>query len=227
MLFGLVAYVVYRRVVEGTSLTKRVEVAGRGAGQGVADVEYGDILVPVFGTRLDDDIVGTAGRLADAADEPGRGGRRGSSVVYVLELPLTVPLDCAPPKERAEAANGRWSGRSEVGEEYETVEVRPVDGPGAQRRRRDRPGGARPRGRGDRDRRRAADPDPGRRGARRDRRRAAGRDRPGDRVRAARCPVPGAAHGAESDGSAPRERPSRDRRADHGRPSARSAQCSS
>ena len=29
MLFGLVAYVVYRRVVEGTSLTKRVECPRR------------------------------------------------------------------------------------------------------------------------------------------------------------------------------------------------------
>ncbi|MEK6327734.1 MAG: APC family permease, partial [Actinomycetota bacterium] len=71
MLFGLVAYVVYRRFVERTSLTKRVSVPEGALRKVVRQVEYGDILVPVFGTELDDDIVSTAGRLADAADRPG------------------------------------------------------------------------------------------------------------------------------------------------------------
>ena len=40
-------------------------------------LEYGTILVPVFGTKLDDDIVGTAGRLAAESEGPDRrkGGR--------------------------------------------------------------------------------------------------------------------------------------------------------
>ncbi len=67
------------------------------------EAEYGNILVPVFGTKLDDDIVGTAGRLADAADEPGE-ERPKLEVIYVIDLPLTVPLDAPPPKERLEAA---------------------------------------------------------------------------------------------------------------------------
>ena len=71
MVFGLVAYVIYRRFVERTSLTKRVSVPEEALRKEVREAEYGDILVPVFGTKLDDDIVGTAGRLADAADEPG------------------------------------------------------------------------------------------------------------------------------------------------------------
>ena len=41
----------------------------------VPGVEYGDILVPVFGTKLDDDIVGTAGRPR-TSDGPAR-SRRG------------------------------------------------------------------------------------------------------------------------------------------------------
>ena len=88
----------------------------------VREVEYGDILVPVFGTELDDDIVSTAGRLADAADRPGERSPR-LKVIYVMDLPLTVPLDAPPPKERLEAAQAALQRAREVGEEYETVEV--------------------------------------------------------------------------------------------------------
>jgi basic amino acid/polyamine antiporter, APA family len=122
MLFGLVAYVVYRRFVERTSLTKRVSVPEEALRKEVHEAEYGDILVPVFGTKLDDDIVGTAGRLADAADQPGEQRPR-LEVIYVLEMPLTVPIDAAPPKERLEAAESALKRAREVGEEYETVEV--------------------------------------------------------------------------------------------------------
>ena len=78
MLFGLVSYVIYRKGIEGTTLTERVEVPAEALVKDQVEVEYGDILVPVFGTKLDDDIVGTAGRLADADDRPGeppRGSR--------------------------------------------------------------------------------------------------------------------------------------------------------
>ncbi len=88
----------------------------------VREVEYGDILVPVFGTELDDDIVSTAGRLADAADRPGERSPR-LRVIYVMDLPLTVPLDAPPPRERLDAAQAALQRAREVGEEYETVEV--------------------------------------------------------------------------------------------------------
>jgi APA family basic amino acid/polyamine antiporter len=122
MLFGLFAYVVYRRFVERTSLTKRVSVPEEALRKEVHEAEYGDILVPVFGTKLDDDIVGTAGRLADAADEPGEEQPK-LEVIYVLALPLTVPLDAPPPPERLQAAQSALERAREVGEEYETVEV--------------------------------------------------------------------------------------------------------
>ena len=64
----------------------------------------------------------TAGRLADAADEPGE-ARPKLEVIYVMDLPLTVPLDAPPPKERLEAAEAALQRAKEVGEEYETVEV--------------------------------------------------------------------------------------------------------
>jgi basic amino acid/polyamine antiporter, APA family len=122
MLFGLIAYFVYRRLVEGTSLTKRVSVPAGALRKVAREAEYGTILVPVFGGPLDDDIVSTAGRLADAADQPGEAPPK-LEVIYVMDLPLTVPLDAPPPRERLAAAEAALARAREVGEEYESVEV--------------------------------------------------------------------------------------------------------
>ncbi len=122
MVFGLVAYVIYRRYVEGTTLTKRVSVPEAALRKGVREAEYGNILVPVFGTKLDDDIVGTAGRLADAAEAPSEERPR-LDVIFVMEQPLTVPLDAPPPHERLEEARDALERAREVGEEYESVDV--------------------------------------------------------------------------------------------------------
>jgi APA family basic amino acid/polyamine antiporter len=107
MAFGLLFYVVYRKGVEGTSLTRRVSVTERALKKQVPEISYRNLLVPVFGTELDDDIVSTAGRLAAAEQEDGGGEAGGSRValVYVLEVPRAL--------ERAR----------EVAEEYEDVEV--------------------------------------------------------------------------------------------------------
>jgi basic amino acid/polyamine antiporter, APA family len=125
MVFGLVGYVVYRRVVEGTSLTRRVTVPAEALIKVIPEVEYGAILVPIFGTRLDDDIVGTAGRFADAAepDSPDGTGPH-LDVVYVIPIPLTVPLNAPPTRDEVEKAEAALRRAKEVGEEYESVEVR-------------------------------------------------------------------------------------------------------
>jgi basic amino acid/polyamine antiporter, APA family len=122
MLFGLVFYVVYRRYVEGTPLTKRVQVPEASLKKQPAEVEYSTILVPVFGTKLDDDIVSTAGRLADASVEAGERPPR-LDVIYVAEVPLTVPLDSPLPKDAQERAERALERAREVGDEYENVEV--------------------------------------------------------------------------------------------------------
>jgi basic amino acid/polyamine antiporter, APA family len=124
MIVGLVAYVIYRTVFESTSLTKRVTVPARALTKERPDVEYGRILVPVFGTSLDDDIVGTAGRLAEVAEPqaPDGSGSR-LEVVYVIPIPLTVPLDAPAPAKRVEEAEAALRRAKEVGEEYESVEV--------------------------------------------------------------------------------------------------------
>ena len=124
MAFGLVFYVVYRKVIEGTTLTKRVSVTERALTKQVPEVEFSNILVPVFGTKLDDDIVATAGRLAAAeqADSKDSGESR-LDIVYVIEVPLTLPLDAKLPPEREEQARRALERAREVGEEYEDVVV--------------------------------------------------------------------------------------------------------
>jgi basic amino acid/polyamine antiporter, APA family len=123
MLFGLVFYVIYRRYVEGTPLTRRVQVPEASLKKQPTEVEYSTILVPVFGTQLDDDIVSTAGRLADA--EVGKGEHPPRlEIVYVAEVPLTVPLDSPLPAEVREASDKALDRAREVGDEYENVEVK-------------------------------------------------------------------------------------------------------
>ncbi len=122
MLFGIGGYVIYRRVVEGTSLTKRVSVPTEALTKQTPAVEYETILVPVFGTELDDDIVSTAGRLAAATHADGEGGTV-MEVIYVVEVPLALPLDAELPRERTEAAWAALRRAREVGEEYEDVDV--------------------------------------------------------------------------------------------------------
>jgi len=124
MAFGLVFYVVYRKVFEGTTLTKRVSVTEQALTKQVPEVAFRNILVPVFGTKLDDDIVATAGRLAAAEQEESDDiDNTHLDLVYVIEVPLSLPLDAQLPPEREEEARRALERAREVGEEYEDVEV--------------------------------------------------------------------------------------------------------
>ena len=122
MAFGLVSYVFYRLVVEGTSLTERVTVPEESLKKRAPEAEFSTILVPVFGTELDDDIVATAGRLADAEIEEGELAPR-MDVIFVAEVPLTVPIDAPLPTAVRERGDRALARAAEVGEEYENVDV--------------------------------------------------------------------------------------------------------
>ena len=121
MAFGLLFYLLYRRMEE-TSLTERVVVPEQALKKRKTEVEYSSILVPVFGTALDDDIVSTAGRLADAEVREGKPSPR-LEVVFVTEVPLTVPLDAPLPKDVVELGTRTLERAEEVADEYENVDV--------------------------------------------------------------------------------------------------------
>ncbi|HYI35544.1 MAG TPA: amino acid permease [Thermoleophilaceae bacterium] len=120
MLAGLALYVAYRRS-QGKELTKRFTIPEEALKEAKA-VEYGSILVPVFGTALDDDIVGTAGRLASDEAEEGEGGAM-LEAVYVFELPMSLPIDARVAPDKVAAGRKALARAKEVGEEYEGVEV--------------------------------------------------------------------------------------------------------
>ena len=120
MLAGLVLYVVYRRS-QGKELTKRFTIPEEALKE-AKEAEYGSILIPVFGGPLDDDIVGTAGRLAaDEADEAEGGAML--EAVYVFEIPMSLPIDARVAPDKVAAGRQALARAKEVGEEYEGVEV--------------------------------------------------------------------------------------------------------
>jgi APA family basic amino acid/polyamine antiporter len=121
---GLLLYLIYRRG-QGKPLRKRFTIPATALQERGTEIEYGSLLVPVFGSSLDDDIVGTAGRLA--ADEAAEGeGGTVIEAIYVLEIPMSLPIDARVPDEQIEAAKRALRRAKEVGEEYEGVEVAPA-----------------------------------------------------------------------------------------------------
>jgi basic amino acid/polyamine antiporter, APA family len=120
VLLGVTLYVTHRKA-QGRSLTKRFTIPAA-ALQERLPTEYGSLLVPIAGDPMDDEIVGTAGRLAaERADET-----EGGAVVealYVFEIPMSLPIDARVPDDRVKAAKRALARAKQVGEEYEGVEV--------------------------------------------------------------------------------------------------------
>jgi basic amino acid/polyamine antiporter, APA family len=119
MVVGVTLYVAHRKT-QGRSLTQRFTVPAEALQERV-EAEYGSILVPVFGEDFDDDIVGTAGRLA--ASEGEEEGGAVLEALYVFEIPMSLPIDARVPEERVREAKRVLARAKEVGEEYAGVEV--------------------------------------------------------------------------------------------------------
>jgi APA family basic amino acid/polyamine antiporter len=121
MVAGLALYVIYR-LGQGKKLTRRFTIPAEALVGGADEAEYGSILVPVFGEELDDDIVGTAGRLAAEQADESEGGAV-LEALYVFEIPMSLPIDARVSEDRMSEAKRVLSRAKEVGEEYEGVEV--------------------------------------------------------------------------------------------------------
>ena len=88
---GLLLYVVYRRWAGYALLRQPRETALPAAA--LSDVDYDRILVPVVGTRLSDEMMVLACQLATEKNAI-------IDVVYVLEVPMNLPLDASLPEGR-------------------------------------------------------------------------------------------------------------------------------
>ena len=121
MAAGIALYVLYRRR-QGASIRDRLRVDESELQEAGGSIQYGSILVPLFGRPLDDDIMGTAGRLAAEDARPGESGTM-IEALFVLEVPMALPLDAEVPEERLAEARRALARAKEVGEEYEGVEV--------------------------------------------------------------------------------------------------------
>jgi APA family basic amino acid/polyamine antiporter len=121
---GITLYVVYRKT-QGKPLRGRVTIPEedlkRRSAREAEKAGFGSILVPVFGGVLDDDIIGTAGRLAMEEGDDDEGAV--IEALHVIEIPMSQPIDAPVPAERLTRARQILARAKEVGEEYEGVEV--------------------------------------------------------------------------------------------------------
>jgi APA family basic amino acid/polyamine antiporter len=126
MAAGVALYLVYR-VAEDKPILRRVSVpaAALRYDHQHGEAEYGSILVPIFGTPLDDDIVQTAGRLAaeDPVDEAIEGEGATIEALWVFQVPMSLPIDARLPDEQLKRARAALARAKAVGEEYEGVNV--------------------------------------------------------------------------------------------------------
>jgi APA family basic amino acid/polyamine antiporter len=124
MAIGLTLYVVYRRADE-TSLLKRVTVPPQVLrAEHAPERDYGSILVPLFGTDLDDDIVQTAARLvsSEQTDEAAIDTAT-LEALWMFVIPMSLPLDASLPDAQVKHARQVLARAKAVGEEYTGVQV--------------------------------------------------------------------------------------------------------
>ncbi len=124
MAFGIALYVIYRRADE-TSLFKRVTVAPQMLRPEAArERDYGSVLVPLFGTDLDDDIVQTAALLVsgEQTDEAAIDAAT-IEALWIFVMPMSLPLDASLPDAQIKHARQVLARAKAVGEEYTGVQV--------------------------------------------------------------------------------------------------------
>jgi basic amino acid/polyamine antiporter, APA family len=121
---GLLLYVFYRRSDE-SSLLRRVTVAPEMLRpERARERDYGSILVPLSGTRLDDDIVQTAALLVsgEPTDEAAIDTAT-IEAIWIFEIPLALPLEARMPDAQVKRARQALARARAVGEEYAGVHV--------------------------------------------------------------------------------------------------------
>jgi nucleotide-binding universal stress UspA family protein len=94
MALGFVIYILYRRH-KGYSLTKTVKAVPLPESV-QADIDYDQLLVPIVGSRITDEMMVLACQLATEKQSA-------VDALYVIEVPFNLPLDARLPQERENA----------------------------------------------------------------------------------------------------------------------------
>jgi APA family basic amino acid/polyamine antiporter len=94
MAIGIVMYVIYRKA-KGYSLTQTVKAVPLPESV-QADIDYNQLLVPIVGSRITDEMMVLACQLATEK-------KSAVDALYVIEVPFNLPLDASLPKERENA----------------------------------------------------------------------------------------------------------------------------
>jgi APA family basic amino acid/polyamine antiporter len=123
MVVGVALYVGYRKS-QGRALLDRVTVPASALRADRGELDYGSILVPVFGSGLDDDIMQTAALLVagEQTDEAAI-DKATIEAIWIFQIPMSLPLDAGLPGEQLKAARAALARAKRVGEEYGGVEV--------------------------------------------------------------------------------------------------------
>ena len=124
MTCGLLLYVIYRRADE-TSLLRRVTVAPEVLrAEPPQERDYGSVLVPLFGSDLDEDIVQTAARLV-AGEQTDAAAIDEATIeaLWIFVIPMSLPIDARLPEAQIKEARRVLARAKVVGEEYAGVQV--------------------------------------------------------------------------------------------------------
>lgn len=123
MAAGLAGYAIYRLAVERISLTDRVTVEAGDLVRRRQPVAFRRILVPIFGTPLDDDIVSTAGLMAaESVTRPDAPGAE-LLIFQATEVPLIRAIEDPLPEDQERSAAAAAERAFEVASEYGGVKV--------------------------------------------------------------------------------------------------------
>jgi APA family basic amino acid/polyamine antiporter len=124
MAVGIAMYVIYRRADEAP-LLRRVTVSPQMLrAEPPRERDYGSILVPLFGSALDEDIVQTAALLVsgEPTDEAAIDTAT-IEAVWLFVIPMSLPLEARLPEEQIKHARQALARAKAVGEEYAGVHV--------------------------------------------------------------------------------------------------------
>ncbi|HEY1457066.1 MAG TPA: universal stress protein [Solirubrobacteraceae bacterium] len=121
---GLMLYVAYR-LADETSLLRRVTVSPQMLrSEPARGRDYGSVLVPLSGSKLDEDIVQTAALLVSG--EPTDEAAIDTSTieaVWIFEIPMSLPIDARLPEAQVKHARQALARAKAIGEEYSGVQV--------------------------------------------------------------------------------------------------------